>query len=348
MSGLPEQKVDVVVVGGGPAGSATALWCLRHGLKVAMLEREAFPRHRPGETLPPAAEVLFAQLGISEAISRAGFSRHTGTWVTWGGPRRFDAFGADSNGTWLGFQAPRDRLDKILLDAAIDAGAIVYQPSRGLRLLTDEGRISGVATSELSLRAAWVVDAAGGQHWLARQLGIPRTSLSPRLIVRYGYLRDDGPHREGSPEILADEDGWTWTAHIAPGLYHWTRLVFGESKPGSDGPPAIFADLTPISAPRGADVTWRVVDRPAGPGYICVGDAAAVLDPASSHGVLKALMSGMMAGHVIARSLHDRVPAGTAIYGYTGWLREQFSADVTALTAMYRTLPNPPAWVREG
>src|SRR5215207_4486055 len=99
--------VDVVIVGGGPAGSATAIWCARQGLRVLLLEREVFPRHRPGETLPPGVEPVFVQLGVNEAIAEAGFTRHLGTWVSWSGPRRFDPFGRDSRGSWRGFQAPR-------------------------------------------------------------------------------------------------------------------------------------------------------------------------------------------------------------------------------------------------
>src|SRR3954466_13939436 len=96
---LPD--VDVAIVGGGPAGSASALWCARHGLRVALLEREVVLRHRPGETLPPGVEPIFVQLGVAEAIvAEAGFTRHPGTWVTWSGPRRFDPFGRDHDGAW--------------------------------------------------------------------------------------------------------------------------------------------------------------------------------------------------------------------------------------------------------
>src|SRR5689334_10259420 len=169
----PGSAVDVVVVGGGPAGSAAALWCVRQGLRVVLLEREQFPRHRPGETLPPGVEPIFAQLGVADAIRAAGFIRHAGTWVTWSGPRRFDAFGADDNGPWLGFQAPREALDPMLLQAAAEAGATVRQPCHALHPLHEDGRVVGVASADGPIRASWLIDAAGGGHWLARRLGIP-------------------------------------------------------------------------------------------------------------------------------------------------------------------------------
>src|ERR687890_2213851 len=132
MSVASSPDVDVVVVGGGPAGSAAALWCVWQGLRIVVLEREVFPRHRPGETLPPGVEPIFAQLGVTEAIAAAGFTRHRGIWVSWAGPRRFDPFGLDSGGPWNGFQAPREQLDRILLDAVSGPFAVVRQHSRAL------------------------------------------------------------------------------------------------------------------------------------------------------------------------------------------------------------------------
>jgi flavin-dependent dehydrogenase len=339
--------VDVVIVGGGPAGSASALWCVRHGLRVVVLEREVFPRHRPGETLPPGVEPIFTQLGVAEAIVAAGFTRHPGTWVNWSDPRRFDPFGRDSRGSWYGFQAPRETLDRILLDAVSGPNAVVRQPSRALHPLRDRGRVIGVATSDGPLFARWVIDASGGAHWLARRLDIPLQFASPRLIARYGYVTGGCPERDEAPEIAADETGWSWSARISPGLYHWTRLSLSEDDPLRDRPPKPLAHLTPVAHTRGANVTWRIVSQPAGPGYVCVGDAAAVLDPASSHGVLKGLMSGMMAVHVIAQAESGTASMTAATEAYSAWLREWFQADARALRRMYQDLPHPPSWVRE-
>jgi len=80
---------------------------------------------------------------------------------------------------------------------------------------------------------------------------------------------------------------------------------------------------------------------------MCIGDAAAVLDPASSHGVPKGLMSGMMAGHVIAQAVAGHVAERDAIVAYTAWISEMFHADVKALTQLYLELPRPPAWLPE-
>jgi flavin-dependent dehydrogenase len=207
--------------------------------------------------------------------------------------------------------------------------------------------VIGVATSDGPLFARWVIDAGGGAHWLARRLDIPLQFASPRLIARYGYVAGDCPERDDAPEIAADETGWSWSACIAPGRYHWTRLSLSEDDPLRDRPPRAFAQLTPVSRTRGANVTWRIVSQPAGPGYVCVGDAAAVLDPASSHGVLKGLMSGMMAVHVISQVVSGNASIVEATEAYSGWLRSWFQADARELRRTYQDLPHPPTWVRE-
>ncbi len=221
----------------------------------------------------------------------------------------------------------------------------VQQPARATQLLREDGRVTGVATADITVAATWVVDAGGGQHWLARQLDIRRRFASPRLIARYGYARGPYPVPYEGPEIRSDEHGWTWTAQVATDLYQWTRLSFSENDPGRDTPPAVFRALTALGPPRGADVRWRIVERPAGRGYLCSGDAATVLDPASSHGVLRALMSGMMAGHVITECERGAVPAAAAIRDYHAWIMNQFDTDVTALGDFYRSLDKPPHWV---
>lgn len=316
-------------------------------MRVVLFERERFPRHRPGETLPPGVEPIFAQLGVAEAVRDAQFVRHPGTWVSWAGPRRFDPFGEDADGPWLGYQAPRVALDSLLLAAVAQAAVGVRQPCRALDPIVDGGRVVGVATTEGPVLARWVIDAGGGTHWLARRLGIPLEEASPRLVARYGYVEGSCPERDDAPEIAADADGWSWSARVAPGRYHWTRLSFTPGDPQRDVPPEPLAGLRPVARTWGADVTWRIVARPAGPGYLCAGDAAFVLDPASSHGVVKALMSGMMAAHAIAQARSGATSERAAAEGYAAWLRDWFRADATELIRLYRSLPFPPAWACE-
>ena len=336
-------RTDVLIIGGGPGGSAAAIRCASAGLKVTLIERQAFPRERPGETLHPGVEPLLKQLGVFEQVERAGFLRHEGNWVTWNSAERFEPFGADENGPWRGYQAWRADFDLILIDRARQLGVRVMQPCRADHPLLDDARVAGLETSEGSVSSAFVIDAAGGSHWLARQLGLSIERWSPPLVARFGYFEGECPARDEAPAIVADNNGWTWTARVKKNTYQWTRLAF-QKEAGQTTPPE-FEMLKPLGPVQGADVTWRVVSRSAGPGYFFAGDAAAVLDPASSHGALRAMMSGIMAGHQIAQVMLHNASEARVAAAYSRWLRDWFLHDARIMAELYAKLPYPPVWL---
>jgi len=358
------RRFDVVVVGGGPGGSSAAIACAGAGLRVAILERERFPRDLPGETLHPGVEPLLRRLGVLEKVLAAAFIRHEGHWVRWGyeedapSSARWMPFGGDPEARppWRGFQAWRADFDALLLQRARDAGATEYQACRAADLLRGKsGRVAGVVaspkrkgtqgTTGTKLHARFVVDAAGGRHWLARRHALTIERHSPRLIARYGYVDGACPGRDQAPSLVADPDGWSWTARVRPRRYAWTRLSLRESKGKRHLlPPEELRGngLRPWGKVRGADVSWRVVVPAAGSGYFLVGDAAAVLDPASSHGVLKAIMSGMMAAHLVTRVAHHDASESLAAQMYSDWIRRWFDHDVAGLSALYARLSGSP------
>jgi flavin-dependent dehydrogenase len=326
---------DVVVVGGGPGGAATAIKCAEAGLRVTLIERDLPGRERPGETLHPGIEPLFAQLGIEKEILSANFLRHEGHWISWADPLHFEAFGMDERGAWRGFQVWRAEFDAILLRRARSVGVVIKQPCRVLRPLIEEGRVAGVATNEGITRARVVVDASGSRQWLAGQLRLPILKSSPRLIARYGYASGTCATPDETPTLIADTQGWTWTARVKPEMYAWTRLSFDSSKPEADWLPESLRGLERRGQMRAADVTWRIANPPAGSGYFLVGDAASVLDPASSHGILKAIMSGMMAAHLIIKMAEQQIEETGAARGYNHWVQTWFEHDTKRLKEMY-------------
>ncbi len=232
---------DVIIIGSGPGGSATAIQCANQGLKVVLIEAKAFPRSHPGETLHPGIEPLLKQLGVADSVLNAGFLRHKGNWVEWEGEPKFAAFGQKDSEVWFGFQAWRADFDHILLNQARSLGVQILQPCQASSLLMNDGIIS-VETSQGVIRASKLVDASGGNHWLARQLNLPINYHSPRLIAYYGYVQGECPKRDEAPAIIASPNGWTWTAKVKPQLYQWTRLTFDEHIEKNWLPPE-FQDL---------------------------------------------------------------------------------------------------------
>ncbi len=341
---------DVVVIGAGPAGCASAISCARRGLRVALIERHAFPRFRPGESLHPGIEPLLRQLGVADLLRASSTLRFEGQWVHWNGPARFNAFGADTTGPWRGFQISRALLDAALLQQAASAGVEIYQPCRAHSALTFEQQVIGVEADAGCLYASYVIDASGAAGWLGRQLHLKARIDSAALVARFGYLHGQPARYASNPRLLATTDGWTWIARIGPQLTHWTHLAFETDalrtvRQSRQMLPEDLQALPQSGTIRGADVSWRISATVAGDGYLLVGDAACRLDPASSHGVLKALMSGMQAAQAIHDSLSRPLLRTAAQAQYQRWLRGWYEHDLTQLRSFYRLHPFPPRWL---
>lgn len=332
--GARHHDADLIVVGGGPAGAAAAIVAAGRGLAVILCEHEP-ERSLPGESLQPGIEPLMVQLGLADGLGQVSGARNAGVWITIGENTRFEAFGGDASGDWLGWQIRRPEFDALLRARAGALGVDLRMPCRVLDPLREGERVTGVLTAAGPLSAPMVIDASGTARWLSRRLGLPVTRHSPILRARYGYRAGACPGRDVAPALVADEDGWTWSARVRPGIYQWTRLRVGRDAGRAAAPPPELEPLSPLGPSRGADVTWRLANRSAGPGWLIAGDAAARLDPGSAQGVLRAIMGGMMAGHAAHRHLREGIPIMDA---YTRWQNERFFAGAMALTAFYRSL----------
>lgn len=335
--------VDVLVAGGGPAGCAAAIVCAAGGLRTVLAERADGPRDRPGEALHPGAESVLAGL-LPDGFASVVGARHEGIHVGWGGEPRFEPFGSDADGPWRGFQVDRRRLDGLLLDRARQAGAEVRMSCRVLEPLVEGGVVTGARTrgpgpGTATIRARTVIDATGRARWAGRALGPAAAGRprSPRLLIRYGYALGASPARDAAPAIVADHTGWTWTARVEAARYQWMRLDLVPEQRSRTWLPEEFAGLTPEGPPRAADVTWRLSGAPAGPGWFVVGDAGAQLDPSSSHGVLRALLSGWTAGGLTA-AVADGANPHQAAATYRQWLYEGAERDIHHLAGTYARL----------
>ncbi len=301
-----------------------------------LLERSAVPCDRPGETLHPGAEALFEQLGVAKAISEAGFQRHRGCHRVSADGDVYQAYGQDADGPWRGFQVQRSTLDRLLARKARNCGVQVRSGIGAQRVLINSaGRVTGVETAHRRHHARWLVDATGSAGWLKRQLGLTITRCSPQLTAWYGYVDGRPAYCDGDPRLIVEPNGWTWIAPLGNSISAWVRLVINQDRRRPATAPELLAGHPIRGAIRGADVTWKILDSLAGPGFFVAGDAASVLDPASSHGVLRALMTGILAGDSIAKVEQSIVTETSSFLGYEAWLRNTFESDLEALLSLY-------------
>ena len=179
------ERFDIAVIGGGPAGAATAIRAARAGARVVVVEKGAHGRDKVcGDGLTPRAVAALDELKIplDDAHMIAGLRMIAGKQVRelpWPGGARFPNHGA----VW-----PRRRLDAALIDAAVDAGADVRFETTGEVVFDDAGRAVAVGTAHGRLDADLVVAATGAPGAVARQLGAERDPNEPFGLAIRAYV----------------------------------------------------------------------------------------------------------------------------------------------------------------
>ena len=218
---IPEHT-DVIVIGGGPGGSAAATLLARAGFDVTLLERERFPREHVGESLLPASMPILHDLGVLDQIESAGFPKKYGATMLWGSdPEPWSWYFRETNRTWPhAYQVWRPTFDKILLDNARSLGVNVREECAVTSPILDGNHVTGVEYrkpdgSTASIHADWTIDASGQSAILGRSLDLRQWDPYFRNMAVYVYFR--GASHLPDPDstnifIESYEHGWTGTS----------------------------------------------------------------------------------------------------------------------------------------
>ena len=323
---------DVIVVGGGPAGSTTATMLARQGAQVLLLERERFPRDHVGESLLPASVPVLEELGVLGAVQEAGFLPKWGATMVWGKDRTpWSWYFKETNVQYPhSYQVWRPQFDQILLENSRSAGVDVQEGSRVSDVTFDGERATGVRYeaadgARRTEPAQFVVDASGQGGLLAHQLGMREWDPFFRNLAVYAYFDDF--RRLPEPDqtnifIESYANGWLWVIPLHTGWASVGAVVDSASSQESlqGAGPAEFLMEQIAQAPRTAEMLrearltagptvvkdWSYVCRRlVGDGYILAGDAACFVDPLFSSGVHLAMMSGVLAAAYVTSALKD-------------------------------------------
>jgi flavin-dependent dehydrogenase len=326
---------DVIVIGGGPAGSALGTYLARDGYDVMILEKDIHPRDHVGESLTPSTNLVFEELGFLDKMNDAGFIHKPGTG--WNGPRsplwKFIEI-------WL-FEYPipnapqpytynveRDVMDTMLIRHAHDSGAKVLQGVRVQEVLFEGDRAVGVRAKvadgwERDLRARVVVDASGRRCFLAGQLKMKTKDRSFNQFCIYSWFDGVKPPPERYDGFtlfyfIGLNQAWSWHIPLRGGKASMGVVIDKEDfqKSGKDEEEFFYSlvgrNRTFTHAMQDAERIrpWWIegdysykIDRFAGPGWLLIGDALRFVDPIFSSGVDVALFSAKYAYETITRSL---------------------------------------------
>ena len=225
---------EVVVIGGGPAGSTVASLLSQWGRRVLLLEKEIFPRHHIGESLLPGTVIVMRRLGVFEKVERAGFVPKHGATYVWGKSREpwTIQFGelSDKPLSFKGrpqnsFQVDRAKFDKILLDHSRESGVTVMEGCAVTGVARDDNKIWRVDYLDRNKNAQTAtglicVDASGQNCILGDKMGLRNFNESLRNIAVYSYFQGGKPLRDLVPDlnprsngnifVAANAIGWIW------------------------------------------------------------------------------------------------------------------------------------------
>lgn len=322
---------DVVVIGGGPAGSTCSTLLAQHGCRVRLFERERFPRFHIGESLIPETYWVLRRLNMLDKLRRSAFvKKYSVQFVSQSGrmsePFYFmDHRPHECSQTW---QVLRSEFDALMLDNAAEHGVEVNQGARVREVLFDGDRAAGVRVQyedgrQEEVPARVVVDASGQSAMLGSRFRmiVKDPLLKKGAVWTYwkGALRDTG-RDEGATLVLQTKHkkGWFWyiPLHndvVSVGIVRAFDELFAgnrdhetiyneelENSPETKRRVSVGTRCDRYYATK--DYSYRAA-RCAGDGWVLVGDAHGFLDPLYSSGVLLALKSGQMAADAIAEGL---------------------------------------------
>jgi flavin-dependent dehydrogenase len=323
-------RCEVLVVGGGPAGSTIATLLARRGRRVVVVEKDRHPRFHIGESLLPLNLPLFERLGVKDAVERIAMLKHGAQFNSpeHGKSIMYD-FADQLDPSWpYAYQVRRSVFDELLLQHCAANGAEVIEGTRVTEV--DFGSRAAVlvtARGEDGATRRWqaqfLVDASGRDTFLAGKLGIKRRSAKHNSAALFGHFtgaRRLPGREEGNISMFWFPHGWFWFIPLRDGTTSVGAVCWPYYfKSRQTDPTTFFLDtiaLSPGLADRLRDAKLTgpatatgnysyYADRMAGDRYILLGDAYGFIDPVFSSGVYLAMNSAFLAADVVDGVLAD-------------------------------------------
>lgn len=351
---------QILVVGGGPAGSTVATLLAREGFEVTLIERDAFPRYHIGESLLPSCLEILDLIGAREKIEAHGFQRKDGGYFAWGK----DSWVLDFEHLRhpYSYQVVRAEFDHLLLEHAKSQGVAVFEETTISRFAFEGERPRSATWSRPNGESGeiafdYLIDASGRAGLLAtRYLKNRHFHEAFQNVALWGYWEDAATATfapRGSIMNGAVPDGWLWGIPLHNGTmsvgYVLHRTTFKEKRARGDSLEQIYLNAIqecPLIAnlvqpgklvskvKTEQDYSYMAASL-SGPGYFLIGDAACFIDPLLSTGVHLATHSSLLCAASIASILRGEASEQEAMAFFEKSYRIAYLRLMVVVSGLY-------------
>lgn len=340
-------KSNVLVVGGGPAGSAAAYWLARDGHEVTLVEKKEFPRDKTcGDGLTPRAILQLQDMGFDFDVP--GFHKITGLRSYAGDDLMIEMPWPDHSRfpNWGGVIRRRD-LDEQVARLAEKEGVVIKQKTIATPVI-DDGLLTSVALANgdgiEEVHPDLTIIADGSMNRFGRELGTARRKDYPMGMAARGYYsspRSEDPFLESQLDLRdssgATMPGYGWvfplgdgTVNVGVGLLstfkHWKRVNtthmmndYVATAPDYWG----LSEEARLSKPMGGKLTMSYSKSPlVGANWVTIGDAAGAINPWNGEGISYAYETGRIAAEYVGAAIEDG--DGSVLHGYPRRLEDEY------------------------
>ena len=317
-------KCDVLVIGGGPAGSAISTKLAQMGRDVVMLEKEQHPRFHIGESLLPLNMPIFEELGVLDQVEEIGIRKYGAEFndENYQNQATYYFENALDESIPFAYEVKREDLDTILFRNAEKNGVKTFEKNRVTLVDFNDDHSSLVECADgdgntTKWHSRFLVDASGRSTFLARKFDIKKRSKEHNSAAIFGHF-DNVVRREGRDEgnisLAWFDHGWFWMipfkdGSVSVGAVCWPHYLNSRKTDVEQFLWDTIAMCPPVAnRMKEAKLTTPVTatgnftyaaSRMAGNGYLMVGDAFAFLDPVFSSGVLLGMAGGLKGAKVV-------------------------------------------------
>ncbi len=321
------RSCDVLVIGGGPGGAATAIFLSRQGLDVVIVEKDVHPRFHIGESLLPHSLPILEELGVLDQVREIGVKKAGAEFISEDGQSEaiFEFRRALLEGPSHAFQVRRSEFDKILFDQAAATGATTLEDTTATIQSLDDGSAAVQTRSGdgqvIDWRTRFLVDASGRSTVTAKMLAQKRPDPQCASAAIFGHFRGiprGAGERSGNIRIYLTDPGWVWQIPLRDGITSIGLVAPADYlQKRSGGIEAFFAahcerhahimrmigDAQRVGRLRSTGNFSYRATRSSGESHIKVGDAYGFIDPIFSTGVHIALLSAREAATAVGAIL---------------------------------------------